>query len=73
MIERHIIVSEKDHAWQYSYRGAATGPFKTKQDAIEDAIISARKVEDDRVEVILQESDLSQETVWRQVQTLESP
>lgn len=65
MTERHFIVCEKDHAWQHSYRGAVTGPFKSRAEAIEDAITAAAEVEDPDVEVIVQDHDLSQQTVWR--------
>jgi hypothetical protein len=65
MSERHLIVTQRDSAWQYMYRGTITGPFKGRDDAIEEAIKEARKIDDPDLEVIVQDVDLNQETVWR--------
>ena len=65
MSERHFIVYLRDAAWQYSYRGSVTAPFKTREDAIEAAIIEAQEEGDPEIEVIVQDSDMRSETVWR--------
>lgn len=65
MIDRHLIVYRRDSAWQFTCRGTITGPFKTREEAVEAAIIEARALNDPDIEVIVQDSDLTQETVWR--------
>jgi len=63
--ERHFIVFERDNAWQYSHRGVGAGPFKSRETAISAAIQEAEALHDPEVEVIVQDKDLQQETVWR--------
>jgi hypothetical protein len=65
MTERHFIVTERDHAWMYSHRGDAAGPFKTREQAIEAAIAEATAMGDPAAQVIVQDHDMQQETVWR--------
>jgi len=65
MSERHFIVYERDNSWQYTYRGSIAAPFKSRQDAIDAAIDEARKTGDANIEVIVQDHDMQQETVWR--------
>ena len=65
MNERHIIVYERDHSWQYTYRGSIAAPFKSREDAIDAAIEEARRTRDATIEVIVQDHDMQQETVWR--------
>ena len=65
MTERHFIVSERDHVWQYSFRGSVAGPFKSREDAIDAAIEEAGQAGDPQIAVIVQDHDMQQETVWR--------
>ena len=65
MSERHLIVTQRDSAWQYMYRGTVTGPFKSREQAIEGAISEARGTKDTDIEVVVQDLDLNQVTVWR--------
>ena len=65
MTERHFIVTERDHAWMYSHRGAPAGLFKTREEAIEAAIAEAAALGDPAAQVIVQNRDMQQETVWR--------
>ncbi len=65
MTERHLIVYQRDNAWQFSFRGTITGPFSSRESAIEAAIEEARTSDDTEVEVIVQDNDLTEETVWR--------
>ncbi|MBD8064544.1 DUF2188 domain-containing protein [Devosia sp. PTR5] len=64
MSERHFIVHQSDAGWQYTFMGTITGPFKSRQDAI-DAAIEAARGEDSDCEVVVQDSDMRRETVWR--------
>jgi hypothetical protein len=68
MTERHFIVYERDNTWQYTYRGSIAAPFKSRQDAIDAAIAEARQANDTTIEVIVQDHDMQQETVWRHVE-----
>ncbi|KKB09335.1 DUF2188 domain-containing protein [Devosia chinhatensis] len=65
MSERHLIVYRRDNAWQFTFRGTVTAPFVTREDAIEAAIAEARQLSDPDMEVIVQDADMVQETVWR--------
>jgi hypothetical protein len=65
MSERHVIVYERDNTWQYTYRGTIAAPFKSRQDAIDAAIEAARDTGDPGIEVMVQDHDMQQETVWR--------
>lgn len=62
--ERHIIVCFRD-GWQFTYRGQITGPFSARDDAVEHAIREARETKVPDIEVVVQDPDLRQETVWR--------
>ncbi len=62
--ERHFIVCFRD-GWQFSYRGTITGPFSDRDEAIEEAIREAEETGVPDVEVIVQDPDTRQETVWR--------
>lgn len=63
--ETHFIVSESDHAWLYSHRGDAAGPFRSRAEAIEAAIAEAVQTGNPAAEVIVLDHDLQQEIVWR--------
>lgn len=65
MAERHLIVYLRDNVWQFSVQGTVTAPFRSREDAVEAAIVEARQLGDPDIEVIVQDSDLTQETVWR--------
>ncbi len=65
MAERHVIVYLRDGAWQFTFRGTVTAPFSSREEAIEAAIGEARALADPDIEVIVQDVDLTQETVWR--------
>lgn len=65
MTERHFTVTERDHAWMYSHRGDPAGPLKTREEAIEAAIAAAATFGDPAAQVIVQNRDMQQETVWR--------
>lgn len=65
MSERHYLVYLRDAAWQFSYRGSITAPFKSREEAIEAAIEEAQQSEDPDIEVLVQDADMRMETVWR--------
>lgn len=65
MTSNHFVVSQRDSVWQFSYRGDVTGPFTTRQAAIDAAIAAAAGIEDADVEVMVRDADLRSETVWR--------
>lgn len=65
MSQNHFLVYLRDSAWQFSYRGSITAPFKTREQAIEAAIFAARESEEANVEVLVQDSDMRTESVWR--------
>ena len=64
MSEQHFIVTARDHAWQYSFRGSIAGPFKSRDEAIAAAIEDAKETGEGDVQVIVQDHDMQQETVW---------
>jgi hypothetical protein len=63
--ERHFIVYFRDANWQFTYRGSITGPFADRDAAVQAAIQEAQHTGEKNVEVIVQEPDMRQETVWR--------
>jgi hypothetical protein len=65
MSSNHFVVSQRDSVWQFSFRGEVTGPFTSKTDAIQAAILAAGKVGDTHVEVVVHDADLRVETVWQ--------
>ena len=65
MSSNHFVVSQRDSVWQFSFRGDVTGPFTSKDDAINAAILAAGKVGNTDVEVVVHDADLLVETVWR--------
>lgn len=65
MSSSHFLVYLRDSAWQFSYRGSITAPFKTREEAIEAAIEAAQEVGNREVEVVVQDADMRTETVWR--------
>ena len=65
MSSNHFVVSQRDSVWQFSFRGVVTGPFTSKSDAIQTAILAAGDIDDANVEVVVHDADLRVETVWR--------
>lgn len=65
MSTNHFVVSERDSAWQYSYRGDVTAPFATREKAIHAAIAEATSTRLTDVEVIVHHADLKTESVWK--------
>ena len=65
MTTSHFIVSQRDNAWQVSFKGDVTAPFGTRDAAIAAAIEMAGKNGDAQAEVIVRDADLRSETVWR--------
>jgi hypothetical protein len=63
--EGRFIVTQRDNAWSFSHRGDPAGPFKTRQEAIDAAIAEACNLGNPGAQVIVQDHDLTQETVWR--------
>ena len=65
MTTSHFIVSQRDSAWQISFKGDVTAPFGTRDEAIAAAIDMASQLGDTQAEVIVRDADLRSETVWR--------
>ncbi|MCR6672846.1 DUF2188 domain-containing protein [Devosia ginsengisoli] len=65
----HFVVSQRDSAWQFSFKGDVTAPFTSRSAAIEAAIAAAGKVEGAEVAVVLRDGDRRSETIWRSNQT----
>jgi len=65
MPTNHFVVSQRDSAWQFSFKGEVTAPFTTKDDAVTAAIAAAGASRDDNVEVVVHDADMRAETVWR--------
>lgn len=65
MTNNHFVISQRDSAWQFSFRGDVTGPFTTKEGAVKAAIAAASTVGHTDVEVVLHDANLRAETVWR--------
>lgn len=59
----HFIVCERDAAWLHTCRGHTVGPFKTREEAVKAAIAAAQETGDEAVEVLVQNHDLTQETI----------
>lgn len=64
MSSHHFVVAAQEHAWHYSYKGAMTGPFNSRERAVEAAIEQAAQSKES-VEVLVRDADLKTETVWR--------
>ncbi|SEQ12170.1 hypothetical protein SAMN05428969_2071 [Devosia sp. YR412] len=66
MSSHHFVVAAKDTAWHYSFKGAMTGPFASRQEAVQAAIEQAGEEAEPGVEVVVLNTDLKPETVWPQ-------
>lgn len=64
MSTNHFVVSQRESSWEFSYRGDVTGPFRSREEAIAEAIASASAIQSRDVEVIVRDADLKTETVW---------
>lgn len=73
MSESHFLVYLRDGSWQHSNRGNTSAPYKSREAAIEAAIIEAQASGDARAEVIVQDSETSAETVWRHMPDEQPP
>lgn len=60
----HFLVAQQDHAWQFSVRGEITGPFDSKEKAVEQAIAAAKASDIPDAEVLVRDADMKSETVW---------
>lgn len=65
MTELHFIVSEKNGVWQYSSRGDITSHFASRDEAIEAAIKEAKAIDRFEARVIVQDTNMQQQTVWQ--------
>lgn len=65
MENSHFVVSQRDSAWQFSFKGDITGPFATRDAAIDAAIAAAEASDDPDVEVLVRAADMRTESVWR--------
>lgn len=65
MSSHHFVVAAQDRSWHFSFKGAITGPFASREQAVAAAIEQASQVDDEDVEVVVRDADLKTETVWR--------
>ncbi len=68
MSENHYIVYLRDGCWQHTNRGSVSAPFKTRESAIDSAIADAREAGSPDAEVIVQDPETTDQTVWRSSQ-----
>lgn len=65
MSEHHYIVSNHDGVWQFSALGKTHAHFASEQEAIDAAITTAKEDGDPGAQVIVQELNKEQATVWQ--------
>jgi hypothetical protein len=65
MSSHHFVVAAQEHAWHFSYKGAMTGPFTSREAAVHAAIAQAIQQGEPDIEVLVRDADLKTETVWR--------
>lgn len=65
MSVHHFVVSQRESSWEYSYRGDVTGPFRNRENAIEEAIAAAAATGSNEVEVLVRDADHKTERVWK--------
>lgn len=65
MTERHYIVSNQDGIWQFSTRGNTRSHFESRDHAIIAAVEAAKEAGEADAEVIVQDINKEQSTVWR--------
>jgi hypothetical protein len=61
----HYVVAQQDKAWQFSFKGDVTGPFTSREEAVEEAIAAAQRSGDQDVEVMVRDAELNSQTVWK--------
>jgi hypothetical protein len=61
----YLVAAAAISGWQFSHKGDITGPFESKEQAVEAAIAAAGEAEAPDVEVMVQDADMKLETVWR--------
>jgi hypothetical protein len=63
----HFVVSKQHTSWQFSHRGAVTGPFSDKAEAVAAALKEAKRLsaEGDPSEVIVENENRQFESTWR--------
>jgi hypothetical protein len=65
MSSQHFVVAAQDRSWHYSFKGEITGPFASRQEAVDAAIAQARELAGIEIEVVVRDADMRSETVWR--------
>ena len=65
MCSNHFVVAAQDHAWHFSYKGAMTGPFNSRERAVSAAIEQATQEAEPSVEVLVRDENQNMETVWK--------
>jgi hypothetical protein len=65
MSAHHFIVSQRESSWEFSHHGDVTGPFRSREHAIEEAIAAAAATGSTDVEVMVRDADHKTETVWK--------
>jgi len=63
--EHHYIVSNNNGVWQFSALGNTFSHFTSAEAAIDAAITAAREAGEPGAQVIVQETNKEQSTVWR--------
>lgn len=63
--EHHYIVSMNNGVWQFSALGHTHAHFASEREAIDAAISEARRAGEPGAQVIVQETNQEQSTVWR--------
>lgn len=61
----YLVAASAISGWQFSHKGDITGPFDSKEQAIEAAITAAGDSADPDAEVMVKDADLKLETVWK--------
>jgi len=67
MSSHHYIVSHSDSHWTVSFHGSQQGPFTSKDEAVEAAVLAARISCKDGidVEVLVQDIESNFHTAWK--------
>lgn len=65
MAEHHYIVSNNGGVWQFSALGNTFAHFSSQKDAVDAAIAAAQDAGEPEAQVIVQETNKEQLTVWR--------
>lgn len=65
MAEHHYIVSNNGGIWQFSALGSTFAHFGSRDEAVDAAIEAAREAGEPEAQVIVQDMNREQQTVWR--------